>query len=103
MVPRSSFGQSNQHQPVAISLEIFFVGLKHPVEPWQQLLGAVIAEEKIMVEILHPKVVSLKPVQDNGHSIMLGHQPDMLCTSDGTQYRSLLTWSSISFTSIREV
>ena len=91
MVPRSSFGQSNQHQPVAISLEIFFIGLEHPVEPWQQLLGAVIAEEKIMVEILHPKVVSLKPVQDNRHSIMLGHQPDMLCASNGAQYRSLLT------------
>ena len=41
-------------------LEVLLIGVQHPVEPGQELLGAVVA------------------VQDDGHAVVLGHEADVV-------------------------
>lgn len=53
-------------------LEVRFVGVQHAVQPWQQLLGAVVG------------------VQDNGDAVCGSNTSDVVSCGDSASDRSLL-------------
>ena len=53
-------------------LEVGLIGIQHTVKPLQQLFGTVIT------------------VDDHRHAVMLGHQPNMLSSGNGSQNGGLL-------------
>jgi len=57
---------------LSISLEIFLVGLEHSIKPGEQFLGTMVT------------------VKDYWDTIVLGHQPHMLGTSNGPKNSSFL-------------
>ena len=74
------------------SLEIFFIGFKHSVEPWEKFLCAMVTEKGSMAKqrgCNHLKELN-PPVKDDRHTIMLGHQPNMLGSSNSAQNCSFL-------------
>lgn len=57
---------------LSISLEIFLIGLKHSIKPGQQFLSTVVT------------------VKNHWHTVVLGHQPHVLGTSNGSKNRGFL-------------